>query len=197
MSHLLEREHPSSPFFGDGATAIIVGPTAHNQGVLSIKNYTNGGLGSYFTTGIPGKRWYEEGRIKTYVFNISSGPVLNFIAVEQSKALIEAALLESKLDKSSIQFYAGHQGMSWFRQVTQKAIGIEHAKTYDTFEMHASLVGSNLPLVFYLAHQNKLLKKGDKVVAFQSWIGDDFRWNGNGMGVLVSRNIKADCIFSY
>jgi len=171
MSRLIEREHPSSPFFGDGATAIVVGPVPKNQGVISIKNHTNGGLGSYFTTGVPGKRWYDEGRIKTYILHVSSGPLLNFNAVEQSKLLIESALLESRLDKSELQFYAGHQGMSWFREVTQKAIGIPRANTYDTFGKYASLVGSNIPLVLSLAAQNNILKRGDNVAAFSPGSG--------------------------
>lgn len=171
MSRLLEREHPSAPFFGDGATAVIVGPVPSTQGLLSVQNHTHGGLGSYFTTGVPGKHWYDEGRIKTYILNVSSGPLLNFNAVEQSKKLIESALRESNLDKSEIQFYAGHQGMSWFRQVTQKAIGIEHAKTYDTFAKHASLVGCNIPLVLYNAVQNKLLSKGDVLASFSPGSG--------------------------
>lgn len=171
MSRLVEREHPSSPFFGDGATAVVVGPTSIKQGIFSIKNNTHGGLGTYFTNGIPGKNWYDEGRIKTYVSNIASGPMLNFHAVEQSKILIEMALKEADLQKSDIQFYAGHQGMSWFRQVTQKAIGINSASTYDTFGMHASLVGANIPLVLYNGIQNKLLKKGDNVAAFSPGSG--------------------------
>jgi len=171
MSRLLEREHPSSPFFGDGATAIVVGPTTPNQGVFSMKHNTHGGLGSYFTTGIPGKRWYDEGRIRTYVLSIASGPLLNFQAVEQSKLLVEGALLEARLEKSEVQFYAGHQGMSWFREVTQKAIGIEHASSFDTFGMHASLVGCNIPLVLYHAVQKKLLNKGDNVAAFSPGSG--------------------------
>jgi 3-oxoacyl-[acyl-carrier-protein] synthase-3 len=171
MSRLLEREHPSAPFFGDGATAVIIGEVPANQGILSIQNHTHGGLGSYFTTGVPGKQWYEEGQIKTHILNVASGPLLNFNAVEQSKILIELALHESSLDKSEIQFYAGHQGMSWFRQVTQKAIGILHAKTYDTFAMHASLVGCNIPLVLYKALQNKLLNKGDTLAAFSPGSG--------------------------
>lgn len=171
MSRFLDKEHPSAPFFGDGATAVVVGPVSANQGVLSIQNHTHGGLGSYFTTGVPGKHWYEEGRIKTHILNVSSGPLLNFNAVEQSKILIESALLESKMNKSELQFYAGHQGMSWFRQVTQKAIGIEHARSYDTFAMHASLVGSNIPLVFYRALENKQLSKGDNLVAFSPGSG--------------------------
>lgn len=171
MSRLIEREHPSSPFFGDGATAILVGHVPSNQGVLSIKNHTNGGLGSYFTTGIPGKQWYDEGRIKTYILSVNSGPLLNFNAVEQSKLLIESALRESHMNKSELQFYAGHQGMSWFRGVTQKAIGIPNANTYDTFSDHASLVGANIPLVLALGAQNNLLKKGDNVAAFSPGTG--------------------------
>lgn len=171
MSRLLEAEHPSSPFFGDGATAVIVGPTGLDQGILSIKNFTHGGLGSYFTTGIPDKNWYDEGRIRTYVLNINSGPLLNFQAIEQSKLLIEEALKESKRDKSEVQFYAGHQGMSWFREATQKAIGIAEAKSYDTFKMHASLVGANVPLVSYLASKNGALKNGDLLAAFSPGSG--------------------------
>ncbi|HXH55140.1 MAG TPA: 3-oxoacyl-[acyl-carrier-protein] synthase III C-terminal domain-containing protein [Gammaproteobacteria bacterium] len=171
MSRLIEPEHPSAPFFGDGATAVIVGSVPNHQGVLSIKNHTNGGLGSYFTTGIPGKRWYDEGRIKAHVLNVSSGPLLNFNGVEQSKLLIESALVDAHLEKSALQFYAGHQGMSWFREVTQKAIGIPHATSYDTFSMTASLVGANLPLVLYSAAQNNLLKKGDNVAAFSPGSG--------------------------
>ncbi len=158
-------------FFGDGATAIIVGSVPSTQGMLSIKNHTNGGLGSYFTTGIPGKRWYDEGRIRTHILNVSSGPLLNFNAVEQSKVLVESALVDAHLEKSALQFYAGHQGMSWFREVTQKAIGIPHANSYDTFGMHASLVGANIPLVLCLAAQNNLLKKGDNVAAFSPGSG--------------------------
>ncbi|HEV2524445.1 MAG TPA: 3-oxoacyl-[acyl-carrier-protein] synthase III C-terminal domain-containing protein [Gammaproteobacteria bacterium] len=171
MSRLIEPQHPSAPFFGDGATAIIVGSVPSTQGMLSIKNHTNGGLGSYFTTGIPGKRWYDEGRIKTHILDVSSGPLLNFNAVEQSKLLIESALVDAHLEKAALQFYAGHQGMSWFREVTQKTIDIPHAKSYDTFGMHASLVGANIPLVLCLAAQNNLLKKGDNIAAFSPGSG--------------------------
>lgn len=171
MSRLQDQENPMSPLFGDGATAVVVGAVGSNEGVISMINYTNGNLGQYLCNGIAGKNWYDEGKIKTFFANPTHGLRMISDAIKQSQTLLEQNLIEAKLDKAQINFYAGHQGVKWFRAATQKAMGLEHAATYDTFPVYASLVGANVPLVLYFAKENKLINKNDYIASFTPGTG--------------------------
>ena len=65
-SRLVPPEQPSSAILGDAATAVVVGAVAGGHGVLGRSHATDGTHFNALAVGVPGRRWYEEGRSVFY-----------------------------------------------------------------------------------------------------------------------------------
>ena len=165
MSRFLTQENPMSPLFGDGAAAMVVGPVPDGEGLLSIGNYTNGSFANYLMLGSPGQHWYDA-KVTTYFINPAEAVRVVVTGFVQGKSIIEAALAKANLKKEDVDFFVGHQGSAWFRRVSQKFSGLEHAKFFDTFPIYSGIVGVNMPAILYNAHKNKLIKKNDILATY-------------------------------
>lgn len=170
-SRIMRQEDPMSCWFGDGATAVVVGPVPPKYGVLGRHHETDGAYYEGVVTGVPGKQWYELGQISAYVLDSDVARRLLLETVHQSKAVIHAALDAAGVTAPEVDFYAAHQGFAWLRPATQRLAGLEHARTFDTFASYASLLGCNVPLVLSAAQERGLLRDGDLVATFSAAAG--------------------------
>ncbi len=180
-TRLMRPEDPMSAWFGDGAAAEVVGPVAEGFGLLGQAHEADGSLYEGLVCGIPDRRWYESGAVQAYIIRPELPRRLLLESVQQSKTLFESALIEAGLQKKDVAFYAGHQGFAWLRKVTQRLMGLEHARTLDTFPWAGSLIGANLPLILDTAAREGLLQPGDVVASFSGASGAlvsslVFRW---------------------
>jgi 3-oxoacyl-[acyl-carrier-protein] synthase III len=164
-SRLMRREDPMSAWFGDGATAVIVGRVASGYGVLGRCHEADGSYYEGLVCGIPNRRWYE-GAPYAYIVLPHLSRKLLLETLHRSRVLIHDAIKEAGLQLADIDFYAAHQGFAWLRKVTQKLAGIDHAQTLDTFPMTASILGANIPLILALAEREGLLRSGDDIATF-------------------------------
>lgn len=170
-SRYLLQDNPISPMFGDGASAVVVGPASADEGLLAMHHYTNAQLSNFAVAGIPGKDWYDEGKIIMYIRQPEKG-LLQFIkAIEAARKLVTMALKSAHLILSDIDFYASHQAAAWFCPVSQSAIGLEQATTLNTYPAYANISAVNIPLVLSLAQRDKLIRRGDKIAAYSVGTG--------------------------
>jgi 3-oxoacyl-[acyl-carrier-protein] synthase-3 len=184
LSRLAAIEDPVSLFFGDGATAAIVGPVAEGKGLLGFAHRTDGSMHRALIAGVPGKRWYDEGRAVAYSGDGDAGKRMLFGVADRGKESIEAALEQAGLTKQQVDFYASHQATAWFRPVTQEYFGLAHARSVDTFQFAGSLSAANLPLVLSVAEQKGVLRDGDVVATYCggtgiTWSSLVMRWGGD------------------
>ncbi|HEX6839440.1 MAG TPA: hypothetical protein VF334_22845, partial [Polyangia bacterium] len=56
-------------WFGDAGTAVVVGPVADSKGILSVSHHTDGSLHKALVLGVPGKRWFDDGKTTLYCPN--------------------------------------------------------------------------------------------------------------------------------
>jgi 3-oxoacyl-[acyl-carrier-protein] synthase III len=181
FTRLIPSDQSPSPMFGDGATAVVVGAVADELGILGQSHHTDGRLHCALATGVPGKRWYDEGRNVFYANNLDLARQQIVVVADHSRQVITEALDDAGMATKDVDFYAPHQGTAWLRAVTQKFAGLDGARYTDTFRFAASLSAANIPLVLATAQREKNLRKGDVVAMFgggagETWSSVVMRW---------------------
>lgn len=174
FSRLVVREASLSAWCGDAATAVVVGEVPSERGILSFTHGTEGEGHNAMVFGIPGKRWYEEGRVICYSENrdMAQGMILG--SVDRCKEVIDEALAKVGLTAKDVAFYAGHQGGPWLRRVTQQFAGMSNASFVDTYKSFGNLGAANIPMILSIAKREKLLKDGDLVASFSAGTGQTY-----------------------
>lgn len=171
-SRLVPPEQPSSAILGDAATAVVVGPVTAGYGVLGRSHATDGTHFNALAVGVPGRRWYEEGRNVFYAADKEVARRLILSVADRAREATHAALADAGLGAGDVAFYASHQGTSWLRRVTQTHSGLDHARSLDSFAWAASVMGVNVPLVLAVAARECKVESGDVVVAFSGGLGE-------------------------
>ena len=181
FTRLIPRDQSPSPMFGDGATAVLVGPVSEGSGILGQSHRTDGRLHCALATGVPGKHWYDEGRSVFYANNLDLARQQIVVVADHGRQVIHEALADAGLGVDDVGFYAPHQGTAWLRAVTQEFAGLRHARYTDTFPFAASLSAANIPLVLATAQRDNNLHNGDIVAMFgggagETWSSVIMRW---------------------
>lgn len=171
MSRLHLPEDPMSAWFGDAATAVVVGPVEEGYGVHGRAHMTDGSLYGAVVAGLPGKHWYDDGLVRGYVANPALARKMVTAGLHDSKEIVRAAMEEAQIRPEQVDFYGSHQGFVWFREVTQRLVGIAHAKTVDTYTWAGSCLGANIPLGLYTAEKEGTLRAGDRAVLMSGGVG--------------------------
>jgi 3-oxoacyl-[acyl-carrier-protein] synthase-3 len=174
-TRLVPKEQPASALFGDGATAVVVGPVADGYGVLGRSHYSDGNYFRGVVSGVPGKRWYDEGRVVMYVEDAGLARETFLFIGDRSKDAIVTALAEAKLTPEDVDFYACHQATAWIRKFTQTNAGMSKAKAIDTFPWTTSIFSGNVPLILGLAEREGRLVNGEIFATFAGGLG--FTWS--------------------
>jgi 3-oxoacyl-[acyl-carrier-protein] synthase-3 len=160
-----------SPWFGDGATAVLVGPVASGQGVLALTHFTDGNLYDAMLLGSPKGPWYERHPAYGFVSSGENSRRMTLGLADLGKTAIDAALKKAGVRAEEISFLATHQGTGWLRPVTQKMLGLEQVKCCDTYPFTASIGPANVPFSLGTAHRKKALVPGDIVAAWAGGAG--------------------------
>jgi 3-oxoacyl-[acyl-carrier-protein] synthase-3 len=181
LTRLIPMDAHYAPWFGDGATAVVVGPATSGSGLLASEHCTDGSLAEAMVAGIPGRRWYDGGRIWWYPRDRNAAQTLFADVADRAAGVVRAAMASAGVAADQVSFYAAHQPTAWFRQVTQEHLGLAHARSLDTFPWAGSLGAANVPLVLGAAQEQGLLHDGDIVVTHSgglgvTWSSQVFRW---------------------
>ncbi len=181
ITRALPYDRPYSAWFGDGAAAVVVGPVSEGFGILGRAHRTDGALQGGLVMGVPGERWYDEGRTVLYSPQPERSRQMLARVNDCAADAISAALEDAGLEAKDVNFYACHQGFSWLRSVTQAHAGLGHARSVDTFERTGSIAAANIPMVMATGIERGLLEPGDIVVTHSggsgiTWSGVVLRW---------------------
>jgi 3-oxoacyl-[acyl-carrier-protein] synthase-3 len=174
FSKLCPMEAPVSAWMGDGATALVLGPVKEGYGVLSYEHGTDGTRCKAMVIGVPGKRWYEEGRTIGYSEDPPMAQAIILGSIDRSREVIPAALAKAGFTPDDVDFYACHQGVPWLRRITQEFVGMKRARFVDTFASFGSLSGANIGLVMSFGQREGLLRDGDLVAVFSGGTGETY-----------------------
>jgi 3-oxoacyl-[acyl-carrier-protein] synthase-3 len=170
LSRILDRDDLYSPVFGDGATAVVVGPVAGDRGVIRHVHRAETRHPHMLVAGAPGGRWYD-GRSVLHSLDLPGARDVFLAIADQAKEVVGAVLDGTGLAAADVGFFASHQGTPWVRAVAQELAGLSHARTVDTFPTTGTLFACNLPLVLREAEDGGLVGGGDLVVLFGGGTG--------------------------
>jgi len=172
-SRLLDREDPTSPVFGDGAAAVVVGRTP-GAGLLATVHRTDGTHARALIACVPGGRWYDPGPIVLHSADPRAARQIFLETADRAHEVVTLALDQAGQAPADVAFFAVHQGTPWLRRVTQETIGLSHARSVDTFASTGYLFGASIPLVLETAQRRGLVSRGDLVVLHGGGVGSTY-----------------------
>jgi 3-oxoacyl-[acyl-carrier-protein] synthase-3 len=181
LSRILPYDQPHSTVFGDGATAVVVGPVSEGRGLLAAEHHTDGTMDRTLLTTVVGSTWFSGGKLVYHNDCMKNSQRMLASVANGGRDTIHAALKQAGYGPLDVDFYAGHQANTWYRPVTQTFAGLERARFVDTFKWAGSLIAGNIPLIFSVALDEGLLHDGDLVVTQSGGSGATisslvFRW---------------------
>jgi 3-oxoacyl-[acyl-carrier-protein] synthase-3 len=162
-SRLVEPTDVISPYFGDGATAVVVGPVAEDRGILAASQFTDGRFPQTLVLGSPGHKWYDA-RAQLYIADPAATQRVFLETADACRESVDAALSAAGVRPEQIAFFGLHQGAAWLRRVVQDYLGLTSARSLDTFPETAYLFASTIPTNLVVAEERGLLSDGDHVL---------------------------------
>ncbi|HET7505699.1 MAG TPA: 3-oxoacyl-[acyl-carrier-protein] synthase III C-terminal domain-containing protein [Kofleriaceae bacterium] len=172
-SRLIDPDDPQSPLFGDGAAAVVVGPAGHG-GLLATVHRTDGSHPRALVASVRGGRWYDPGRLVLHSADPGAARQIFLETADRAIEVVGAALQRAGRSAGDVAFFAVHQGTPWLRRVTQEAIGLDRARTVDSFPETGYLFGASIPLVLEAAQRRGLVERGDLVVLHGGGVGSTY-----------------------
>ena len=171
LSRLIRVEDPYSPLFGDGASAVVVGPVGSHRGMLRSVHRADTTHPYMLVASPPGRRWYDDGRAALHSLDLPGAQRVFLRIADEAKEAVDAVLDGTGHGVDDVTFFASHQGTPWVRAVSQEHAGLLHARTVDVFPHTASLFAANLPFVLRAAEDQGLLASGDLAILFGGGTG--------------------------
>jgi 3-oxoacyl-[acyl-carrier-protein] synthase-3 len=166
VTRQIDPREPSSPWTGDGATAVVVGPVAKGRGILGQAHRVDGVEHRALLWGIPGSRWYEDGRPTHYSEDREAAKRMPLLFPDRAAEALGAALADAGVAALDVEFFACHQPGPWTQRVARDVAGLTNARTIDTFASVGTLSAANVPLTIGLAQERGELRAGDLVAMF-------------------------------
>lgn len=181
MTRVQGADEPHSAWFGDGAAAVVFAPVAEGRGLLAAAHSADGTGCAALVLGVPGKRWWEDGRSSFHAVDQVATRQMLLGIVDHAADAVARALAAAQLSADDVDFYASHQGTPWLTEVTQRAAGLTRARTRVTFPDLANMSSVNVPMILALAEQDGALVDGDVVATFtggtgETWSSLILRW---------------------
>lgn len=164
----------TSALFGDGAGAMIVGPSPHPE--------TSCCLGSLMRTFPRGARYCEVRSSGTahqaagapnddaHLFRMQ-GPLAYRLAAEELPPLFADLLDQVQLSLGDIKLFVPHQASHASMRYMAARLGLASEKIVDIFARQGNQVAASLPSAFHHAEVSGLMKRGDHVMLLGSAAG--------------------------
>lgn len=164
VSRMVDYTDSWSPLFGDGATAVVVGPVSAGRGIKAAVHFADGRYNHTVVGSVPGGTWHAEGRGLIHVSDTTMMREVFLRTADICKEGIDAALSAGGVAAADIDFFAMYQGTPWLRPVVQEFAGLDRARSIETFAQTGVLFSAILPAGLYLAEQQHQLSPDDLVL---------------------------------
>jgi 3-oxoacyl-[acyl-carrier-protein] synthase III len=161
---LVDMTDPWSPVFGDGATAVVVGPVRGERGILAAVHFADGRTPKTVIASVPGKAWWDEGRAYIHVADEDQMRTVFLSTADACKRSVDAAVAKAGVRLDQIGVLAAHEGTPWLRQVVREYVGLDHARSVDSFSTTGYIASALIPANLRLAQDQGILGDDDLVV---------------------------------
>lgn len=173
------RGRDVSVLFGDGAGAVILGPTADpTRGVLSTHLYADGsGAEALWCESDSSARYprishedLDAGR----QFPLMNGREVFKNAVKRMPESVHAALAANRLAIDDIDLLIAHQANLRINEMVQKQLGLRDDQVYNNIERFGNTTAATLPIAIDECMQSGRLARGDLLLL--TAFGSGFTW---------------------
>ena len=173
--------------FGDGAGAVVMGPTTDANGsrVLSTHLHADGSFAKELWIAAPGMA-YPDRLVQSHLDQGDHFPKMNgkAVFVHASKRMPEAiveALNANGVKIEDVDLFLFHQANLRINEMVAKQLGIPESKVFNTIENYGNTTAATIPIGMVDAVKAGKLKKGMLVAsaAFGSgftWASALYRW---------------------
>jgi len=173
-----DRGRDVTVLFGDGAGAVLVGPTEEDRGILSTHLHADGRYADSLWLECPGSahpRWVtpdmlEEGR----TFPKMKGRSVFKVAVEVLPQVITEALEKNGMGLEDIDLFIYHQANLRIIESVSMRMGIPPEKIYNNIQEYGNTTAGSIPIALHEAVEKGLLRKGQH--ALLASFGSGFTW---------------------
>ena len=183
--HIHPRDKGNRTIFGDAAAATIIEQSEEEQigeFVLGTdgsgyKNLIvpNGGLRNRYN---PNAKEIDEGSgsIRTDNDLYMNGPEIFNFTIKAVPKLVSKTLEKNNISLEEIDYIIFHQANKYINEYLRKKIGIPKEKYYLNLLNTGNTVSATIPIAIKDVLDNKLIKKGDKILLVGFGVG--YSWGG-------------------
>lgn len=178
------KDRNTCVLFGDGAGAVVMGPTEEGLGFLSFELGADGGGGSLLQQPGGGSRnplSLELIEAGDQFIKMNGSEVFKF-AVRVMEQVSESVIHKAGLKKEDVSFLVPHQANLRIIDAARKRIGLPEERVVVNLDRYGNMSSASIPVALDEAVQEGRIKKGDVVVLVGfggglTWGGSVLRWN--------------------
>ena len=164
--------------FGDGAGAVVLGPTEEDNGILSTHLHADGRFAKDLWIEIPSglhmprvsHALLEQGRH----YPRMKGKKVFKMAVEKMPEVINEALMANRLTIEDVDLFIPHQANYRINEFVRQQLGLPPEKVYHNIQRYGNTTAASIPIALNEAMKEGRAKKGD-LIALASF-GSGFTW---------------------
>jgi 3-oxoacyl-[acyl-carrier-protein] synthase-3 len=165
--------------FGDGAGAVILGPTEDgDRGVLSVNIHADGRHAEKLWMEAPGSRykpWLVAEQIeKGLTRPMMEGREVFKHAAVKMPAAVKEALEDSGLSLDDIDYVIPHQANQRITQAVQKSLRLPDEKVISNIHKYGNTTAASIPIALHEAVEDGRVKRGSLVCL--TAFGSGFTW---------------------
>ncbi len=164
--------------FGDGAGAVVLGPTEEDRGILSVHLHADGRYAKDLWIEIPASR-YNPRMTKEHIDEGRHYPKMNGrrvfkMAVEKLPEVINEALSANGYTTADIDLLVPHQANLRINEFVGQLLDIPQEKIFNNIQRYGNTTAASIPIALNEAILKGKAKKGDLVML--AAFGSGFTW---------------------
>ncbi|MDF2936498.1 MAG: 3-oxoacyl-ACP synthase [Paenibacillaceae bacterium] len=161
------KEKESAALFGDGAAAVIIGPSGGDSAIMatSLRTYSKGAALSEIRGG--GTRMHpREHNAETeaeFLFHMN-GQAIFKMASQLLPGFVEELLAESDIRMADFQAVIPHQGSAMALRLMQKKLDISEGQMVNITPNHGNTIAASIPLALHEAIRQGRIERGGRLL---------------------------------
>ncbi len=175
MSSIIDyQDRTTCVLFGDGAGAVLLEPTSHNEGLIDFVLHSDGSGGDFLMMkggGSVNPASHETVDQKMHYIKQEGPQVFKFAVTNMADAAADI-MERNNLTGDDVNWLVPHQANKRIIDATAKRMGIEEDKVMLNIQNYGNTTAGTIPLCLY--DYKDQLKKGDNLVL--AAFGGGFTW---------------------
>ncbi len=164
--------------FGDGAGAVIVGPSEDSRGILALRLHADGRHAEKLWVEAPASA-YDPFMAHEYIdrgitFPRMEGREVFKHATTRMPEVVEEVLADAELTIDDVALLIPHQANLRISQAVQKRLGLPDERVYNNIQRYGNTTAASIPIALHEAVTEGRVTKGD--VVCMAAFGSGFTW---------------------